>query len=143
MKRLHLGEVDAIMIAVPRNEELDGIEIVPLFEDQLYLASSKNSKPKKESVDLSEYEHEKFLTLQDGFATTASFYDAFRLAGVKPNVVMKVGDIFSLMNMVSKTIWDDLCTWKGKSTDGGCAGLHHFGIEISSDSTYSPNVPSG
>ena len=101
MKRLHAGEVDAIVIAVPSNDELDGIEIVPLFEDQLYLASSKNSKPKQGSIDLSDYEQEKFLTLQDGFATTAGFYDAFRLAGVKPNVVMKVSDIFTLMNMVS------------------------------------------
>ena len=101
LKKLHEGDVDAVMIAVPSDNSLDGIEVVPLFEDHLYLASSKNNKPKQTSIDLSNYEDEKFLTLQDGFATTSGFYDAFRLAGITPNVVMKVGDIFTLMNMVS------------------------------------------
>jgi len=101
MKKLNEGNIDAVVIAVPPNDPLDGIQIVPLFEDDLYLASSKSSKPKGGEIDLSEYEYEKFLTLQDGFATTSGFYEAFRLAGFKPNVVMKVGDIFSLMNMVS------------------------------------------
>lgn len=75
--------------------------MVSLFEDRLYLASSKNSKPSQTEVDLSDYQHEKFLTLQDGFATTSGFYEAFQLAGFKPDVVIRVGDIFSLMNMVS------------------------------------------
>jgi LysR family malonate utilization transcriptional regulator len=101
MKKLNEGNIDAVVIAVPPNDALDGIEIIPLFEDDLYLASSKTSKPKGGEIDLSEYEYEKFLTLQDGFATTSGFYEAFKLAGFKPNVVMKVGDIFSLMNMVS------------------------------------------
>ena len=101
MKKLYEGNIDAVVIAAPSDDSLDGVEVVPLFEDDLYLASSKGSKPKDSSVDLSEYEFEKFLTLQDGFATTSGFYDAFKLAGFKPNVVMKVGDIFSLMNMVS------------------------------------------
>jgi LysR family transcriptional regulator, malonate utilization transcriptional regulator len=101
MKKLYEGNIDAVVIAAPSDDSLDGVEVVPLFEDDLYLASSKVSKPKDSSVDLSEYEFEKFLTLQDGFATTSGFYDAFKLAGFKPNVVMKVGDIFSLMNMVS------------------------------------------
>ena len=52
-------------------------------------------------VDLADYQGEKFLTLLDGFATTSGFYDVFKLAGFKPDVVMKVGDIFSLMNMVA------------------------------------------
>ena len=101
MKKLYEGDVDAVMIAVPSNDRLEGIEVVPLFEDHLYLASSKSNKPKQANIDLSRYEDEKFLTLQDGFATTSGFYDAFRLAGITPNVVMKVGDIFTLMNMVS------------------------------------------
>jgi LysR family malonate utilization transcriptional regulator len=101
MKKLYEGNIDAVVIAAPSDDSLDGVEVVPLFEDDLYLASSKGSRPKDSSVDLSEYEFEKFLTLQDGFATTSGFYDAFKLAGFKPNVVMKVGDIFSLMNMVS------------------------------------------
>jgi LysR family malonate utilization transcriptional regulator len=101
MKRLSEGSVDAVVIAVPTTNLPEGVQVVPLFEDQLYLASSKKSKPQQDSVDLSQYRDEKFLTLQDGFATTSGFYEAFQLAGFKPKVVMKVGDIFSLMNMVS------------------------------------------
>ena len=101
MKKLTEGNIDAVVIAAPIDNSLEGIEIIPLFEDQLFFASSKNNKPKESDIDLSKYESEKFLTLQDGFATTSGFYDAFKLAGFKPNVVMKVGDIFSLMNMVS------------------------------------------
>ena len=101
MKKLTEGNIDAVVIAAPIDNSLEGIEIIPLFEDQLFFASSKNNKPKEGDIDLSKYESEKFLTLQDGFATTSGFYDAFKLAGFKPNVVMKVGDIFSLMNMVS------------------------------------------
>jgi len=101
MKRLTEGSVDAVVIAVPSNNLPEGVQVVPLFEDQLFLASSKAAKPAQAHVDLSDYEGEKFLTLQDGFATTSGFYEAFQLAGFKPHVVMKVGDIFSLMNMVS------------------------------------------
>ena len=101
MQKLSEGSVDAVVIAVPFSNLPEGVQVVPLFEDQLYFASSKKSKPKQASIDLPEYRDEKFLTLQDGFATTSGFYEAFQLAGFKPNVVMKVGDIFSLMNMVS------------------------------------------
>lgn len=118
MKRLRAGEVDAVVIAVPENDQLEDIEIVPLFEDQLYLASSKANKPKQESIDLSKYEDEKFLTLQDGFATTSGFYDAFRLAGVKPNIVMKVNDIFTLMNMVSNDMGRSLLPGRVKALMG-------------------------
>jgi LysR family transcriptional regulator, malonate utilization transcriptional regulator len=118
MEKLNAGNIDAVVIAMPSNSALDGIEVVPLFEDDLYLASSKGSKPKDGSGDLSEYEFEKFLTLQDGFATTSGFYDAFKLAGFKPNVVMKVGDIFSLMNMVSSDMGRSLLPGRVKALMG-------------------------
>ncbi len=101
MKKLSEGSVDAVVIATPTTSLADDIQLVPLFEDQLFFASSKKSKPEQSKIDLAEYENENFLTLQDGFATTSGFYEAFQLAGFEPNVVMKVGDIFSLMNMVS------------------------------------------
>lgn len=101
LKKLYEGTIDAVVIAAPSEELLEELEAIHLFEDDLYLASSKGNKPKAAEVDLSEYEGEKFLTLQEGFATTSGFYVAFKLAGFTPNIVMKVGDIFSLMNMVS------------------------------------------
>jgi LysR family malonate utilization transcriptional regulator len=118
MKRLIEGVVDAVAIAVPEQNLPDGVQVVPLFEDRLYLASSKNRKPSQAEIDLSEYENEKFLTLQDGFATTTGFYEAFQLAGFQPKVVMKVGDIFSLMNMVSGELGRSLLPGRVKALMG-------------------------
>ena len=118
MKKLSEGSVDAVVIATPSTPLAEGIQLVPLFEDQLFLASSKNSKPVQTKIDLSEYQNEKFLTLQDGFATTSGFYEAFLLAGFKPNVVMKVGDIFSLMNMVSSDMGRSLLPGRVKALMG-------------------------
>lgn len=101
MKKLVEGRIDAILIAIPLTQLPDEMQVVSLFEDRLYLASSKNQKPKQLTVDIADYQEEKFLTLLDGFATTSGFYDTFKLAGFEPNIVMKVGDIFSLMNMVA------------------------------------------
>jgi LysR family malonate utilization transcriptional regulator len=101
MKKLSEGSVDAVVIATPVGKLPDGVQVVPLFDDQLFFASSEKNKPKQDSIDLAQHCEEKYLTLQDGFATTSGFNEAFKLAGFKPNVVMKVGDIFSLMNMVS------------------------------------------
>ena len=118
MNKLSEGSVDAVVIAVPSTNLPDGVQVVPLFEDDLFLASSKKNKPSEASIDLSEYREEKFLTLQDGFATTSGFYDAFKLAGFKPNVVMKVGDIFSLMNMVSGDLGRSLLPGRVKALMG-------------------------
>jgi len=52
-------------------------------------------------VDLGRCVDERFVSLSEGFATYNGFLDAFRVAGFTPNVVMKTGDIFSLMNLVS------------------------------------------
>lgn len=101
IQKLTEGSLDAIVIALPSNTLPEDIQIVPLFQDSLYLASPKNASPTSLEIDLVDYQDAKFLTLLDGFATTSGFYDVFRLAGFKPQVVMKVGDIFSLMNMVA------------------------------------------
>lgn len=118
MKKLTEGLIDAVVIATPSGKLLEDIQVVPLFEDQLFFASSKNSKPLSSAIDLLDYRDEKFVTLQDGFATTSGFDDAFALAGFKPNVVMKVGDIFSLMNMVSGDMGRSLLPGRVKSLMG-------------------------
>lgn len=118
MKKLSEGSVDAVVIATPSGDLPAGVQVVSLFDDQLYFASSKMSKPKEVNIDLADYQNEKFLTLQDGFATTSGFYDAFKLAGFKPQVVMKVGDIFSLMNMVSGDLGKSLLPGRVKALMG-------------------------
>jgi LysR family malonate utilization transcriptional regulator len=118
MKKLSEGTIDAVVIAIPPGKLPDYLQVVSLFEDQLFFASSKKNQPKEHSIDLSLYQAEKFITLQDGFATTSGFYDAFKLAGIKPNVVMKVGDIFSLMNMVSGDLGKTLLPGRVKALMG-------------------------
>lgn len=118
MKKLFEGTVDAVVLAIPSDKLPDSVQVVPLFDDQLFFASSKNYKPQQGEIDLSQYQDEKFLTLQDGFATTTGFYDAFKLAGITPNVVMKVGDIFSLMNMVSGDLGKALLPGRVKALMG-------------------------
>jgi LysR family malonate utilization transcriptional regulator len=118
LKKLSEGSVDAVVIATPAGDLPAGVQIVSLFDDQLYFASSKMSQSKEINIDLTDYQNEKFLTLQDGFATTAGFYEAFKLAGFKPQVVMKVGDIFSLMNMVSGDLGKSLLPGRVKALMG-------------------------
>jgi len=101
MKKLYEGTIEAIIIATPSAGLAEDVQVVPLFEDRLFLASSKGQQPANPQADMAHYREEKFLTLHDGFATTSGFYEVFELAGFKPNLVMKVGDIFSLMNMVA------------------------------------------
>lgn len=123
MKKLSEGAIDAVVIATPSGKLPDGLQVVPLFDDQLFYASSQQNKPTEASIDLSLYQGEKFITLQEGFATTSGFYDAFKLAGIKPNVVMKVGDIFSLMNMVSGDLGKTLLPGRVKALMGDAIAL--------------------
>ncbi len=118
MKKLFEGSIDAAVIAMPSDKLPESIQVVHLFDDQLFFASSKRDKPTQDEIDLVEHQDEKFLTLQDGFATTTGFYDAFKLAGISPNVVMKVGDIFSLMNMVSGDLGKALLPGRVKALMG-------------------------
>jgi LysR family transcriptional regulator, malonate utilization transcriptional regulator len=150
MKKLSEGNVDAVVMAVPVRDLPEGVQVVPLFEDQLFLASSKNNKPTEAKIDLSEYRNEKFLTLQDGFATTSGFYEAFQLAGFKPDVVMKVGDIFSLMNMVSGDLGRSLLPGRVKALMGNAIEftpllpkyqvIQHIGLMYLQANESNPNI---
>lgn len=54
-----------------------------------------------EAIDLGACADERFVSLTEGYVTHDAFMEAFRTAGFTPNVVMRTGDIFSLMNLVS------------------------------------------
>jgi LysR family malonate utilization transcriptional regulator len=54
-----------------------------------------------DAIDLRLCAEEHFVSLREGFATFDGFVEAFRIAQFAPKVIMKVGDIFSLMNLVS------------------------------------------
>jgi LysR family malonate utilization transcriptional regulator len=100
LRKLHEGAIDASLMGLP--EDAPDIESQLLFEDDIYFAAPEGSRYANVSeVDLSACTDERFVSLGEGFVTYSGFLDAFRIARFTPNVVMKTGDIFSLMNLVS------------------------------------------
>lgn len=100
LRKLREGAIDASAMGVP--DDAADVEVQPLFEDDIYFAAPADSAHAKRSeVDLGACAGERFVSLSEGFVTYGGFVDAFRRAGFTPNVVMTIGDIFSLMNLVS------------------------------------------
>lgn len=111
--------IDAVVMALQSDDIPRALQFIPLFEDHLFLASPKSAAVQKSGkVDLTDYQKEKFVALQDGFATTNGFYEAFRRAKFEPKVVMRVGDIFSLMHLVSGGIGHSLLPARVKGLMG-------------------------
>lgn len=102
LRNLADGQLDAIVIGVQGAVEERDLVSVPLFDDEVQLAAPLGSPyGGLEKIDLAAMRDEKFITLSDGFVTADSFQHAFRQAGFVPETVMRVGDIFSLINLVS------------------------------------------
>ncbi|HEY4351844.1 MAG TPA: LysR substrate-binding domain-containing protein, partial [Paraburkholderia sp.] len=100
LDKLKQGAVDAALMALPEGEP--EVESIPLFEDDIFFAAPADSRyANQEAVDLRDCRDETFVSLGEGFATYRGFVEAFRVAEFTPNVTMRVGDIFSLMNLVS------------------------------------------
>lgn len=99
VQKLHQGTIDAAVMGVP--DSMLGIEYELLFEDDIYFAAPAGSVySDMTSVDLGACRDVNFVSLSDGFVTQNAFIEAFRVADFEPRVVMKTGDIFSLMNLV-------------------------------------------
>lgn len=93
------GTIDAALMGLP--EAMPDVESEPLFEDDIYFAAPANSiYSGQPSIDLGACREENFVSLNEGFVTQNGFTEAFRIAQFTPRVVMKTGDIFSLMNLV-------------------------------------------
>jgi LysR family malonate utilization transcriptional regulator len=102
LRSLGDGGLDAIVIGLQAPIDDPQLLGVPLFEDDICLAAPADSPyAKLKQVDLKDLRHEKFITLGSGFVTSDSFDHAFRQAGFEPETTMRVGDIFSLINLVS------------------------------------------
>lgn len=100
VQKLHQGSIDAAVMGVP--DSTLGIEYEPLFEDDLFFAAPADSAyAAMEAVDLGACKDVNFVSLADGFVTQNAFVEAFRVANFDPKVVLKTGDIFSLMNLVA------------------------------------------
>lgn len=97
--KLKQGAIDAALTGMPEPDP--EIESIPLFEDDIFFAAPADSRyAQMDAVDLRLCRDEPFVSLGEGFVTSSGFMEAFRIADFTPNVVMKVGDIFSLMNLV-------------------------------------------
>ncbi len=100
LQKLRDGAIDAALMGT--SEGTPDLESEPLFEDDIFFAAPVGSRyAGLDQVDLADCADERFVTLTEGFVTYGGFVDSFRVAGFTPNVVMKTGDIFSLMNLVS------------------------------------------
>ena len=96
--KLRQGAIDAALTGMPEPDP--EIESIPLFEDDIFFAAPADSRyARMDAVDLRLCRDEPFVSLGEGFVTSSGFMEAFRIADLTPNVVMKVGDIFSLMNL--------------------------------------------
>jgi len=99
LQKLRDNLIDAALMAIP--DEAPDIESELLFKDTVHFAAPAGSRYGRLSeVDLRDCAGERFVSLTEGFVTYDGFLEAFRIAGFAPNVVMKTGDIFSLMNLV-------------------------------------------
>jgi len=102
LEQIASGRLDAIIIALHRAHQNAELLSVPLFDDDIFFAAPIGSPyATRARVDLDDARNEKFVALNDEFATATDFGELFRRAGYVPNVVMRVGDIFSLINLVS------------------------------------------
>jgi LysR family malonate utilization transcriptional regulator len=100
LRKLRDGAVDAAIMGRP--DGAPDLETLPLFEDEMFFAARADSPHAQSAeIDLAACADERFVSLTDGFVTQGGFVGAFRVAGFAPQVVMRTGDIFSLMNLVS------------------------------------------
>jgi LysR family malonate utilization transcriptional regulator len=99
LQKLRDGRIDAALIG--QSGPAPELEVEPLFDDEICFAAPAGSPwAAQAAVDLAACATERFVSLTEGFVTLDGFVDAFRVAGYSPQVVMKTGDIFSLMNLV-------------------------------------------
>ena len=98
-------EVDAILVSLNESVSDPDCEQLPLFSDDIFLATPADSPFAQQSeVDLSDLREATFITLTQGFATHRDGARVFEQAGFEPKVAMQVNDIFTLLSMVSSGV---------------------------------------
>lgn len=115
MAQFQDGRLDAVLLSLEDDpSQIAGMEVLPLFEDPLYLVASAHSPaashfPEQGEADLKAFRNEHFVSLNEGFATAKGADAAFRVAGFQPETVTRVDDIFSLMNLVQADLPSGYC----------------------------------
>jgi LysR family malonate utilization transcriptional regulator len=114
--RLNNLQIDAAMLSLPESHNYPDMEVVPIFRDDIYLASPPGFRhPHQGAADLRDYRQEKFVSLSDGFATCEGFRAACEVAGFTPQIALQVNDIFSLTSLVSGGVGHALLPGRVKS----------------------------
>ncbi|UPT56459.1 LysR family transcriptional regulator [Dickeya zeae] len=95
-------QLDAILISLSDDTiDRNRLECLPLFEDNICLAAPASAQlDTHQPADLRDFHHQRFVSLSEGFATYAGFQEAFHIAGFEPEIVTRVGDIFSMLSLV-------------------------------------------
>ncbi len=100
--KLKALELDVILVALEPGFDDPEFITLPLYQDDICLAVPPDSPLQAlPQTNLDNLNDATFVTLAKGFATSQDSYRAFNKAGMTPNVVMQVSDIFSLISMVS------------------------------------------
>lgn len=116
-EKLIAGQVDAVVMGLEEGDTQ--IESIPLFEDEVFFAMQGDSVlVSSEPVDLKQFAQSDFVSLSSGFVTYRGFRDAFQVAGFEPKVVARVGDIYSLMNLVAGGVGFTLLPGRVRSVFG-------------------------
>lgn len=103
--KLKQTEIDAIIVALNETTASHDFEVLPMFQDDIFLAVPKDSKyAALAEIDLSLLKEETFITLNKGFATHSDSEVVFQKAGFEPKVALQVSDIFTLISMVSSGV---------------------------------------
>ncbi|WP_111891793.1 LysR family transcriptional regulator [Acinetobacter sp. MB5] len=103
--KLKQTEIDAIIVALNETTASNDFEVLPMFQDDIFLAVPKDSKyAELAEIDLSLLKEETFITLNKGFATHSDSEVVFQKAGFEPKVALQVSDIFTLISMVSSGV---------------------------------------
>lgn len=102
LHQLEHQKLHAILISATDSDvDQHQYEVLPLFEDEIFLAAPKLSTlSDRHHVDLRSLKDEHFVSLNEGFATYHGFQEAFKIAGFTPKIVTRVNDIFSMVNLV-------------------------------------------
>lgn len=96
------GRLDAVVVGLREENTDHELVAVPMFHDDMYLIAPIGSPYAQHAeIDLAQMRTEKFVALTAGFISSESFRHAFTAAGYQPEIATHVGDIFSLINLVS------------------------------------------
>ena len=98
--KLRTSQVDAVLMGLPK--PANDLQTIPLFEDDIFFAlPAGDPKGLRKRSTCASFPRRISFHCPKGFATSESFHEIFRLAGYAPNLVTRVGDIYTLMNLVA------------------------------------------